>query len=168
MKSIGILSDTHGYLDPAIFDFFSTCDEIWHAGDFGPAVAEQLIKFKPLKGVYGNIDGEEIRKNFTKNLIFQSEGIKVFITHIGGYPGRYESGIRAELQTMQPQLFVTGHSHILKILRDPALNNLLCINPGAAGRAGFHMVRTVVRLKINDNRIFDVEAIELGKRASKT
>lgn len=164
MKSIGILSDTHGYLDPAVFSFFKDCDEVWHAGDWGTGVAENLHSFPKLRGVYGNIDGSAIRNEFSGELFFECEGVKVLIIHIGGYPPRYEKGVREKLEKMRPDLFICGHSHILKISRDPKLNNMLCINPGAAGKSGFHQMKTIVRLKIDSNRIFDVEVIELGKR----
>ena len=163
MKSIGIISDTHSYLDPAVFDYFRACDEIWHAGDFGVGVAEALASFKPLKGVYGNIDGETIRKGFPEQLVFSCEEVKVFMKHIGGAPPRYSPGIKPFLQTAKPELFITGHSHLLKIIRD-LQHDLLYINPGAAGRSGFHLMRTIVRLKIDQKRIYDVEVIELGKR----
>ncbi len=164
MKRIGIISDTHSYLDPAVFDFFSTCDEVWHAGDFGNDVAEPFQSFKPLRGVFGNIDGITIRSVFPEKLFFRCEEVNVFMVHIGGYPGRYEKGIRELLLQQKPDLFITGHSHILKIIRDEELNNMLHINPGAAGKTGLHQLRTVVRLKIERKKIFDVEVIELGKR----
>lgn len=166
MKYIGILSDTHGFLDPQLIKCFSDCDEIWHAGDFGEDVAGPLQSMKPLKGVYGNIDGTSVRNQFPGELIFTSEGTKVFMIHIGGYPGHYEKGIREQLLLHQPDLYICGHSHLLKIMRDAAINNLLHINPGAAGRIGFHLVRTAVRLKIAGKKIYDVEVIELGKRSS--
>lgn len=164
MKAIGIISDTHGYLDPAVNGAFEKCDEIWHAGDFGSGIMEPLAAFRPLKGVYGNIDGESIRKVFPGQLVFSCEQVEVLMIHIGGYPGHYAPGVKSILQSVQPDLFITGHSHILKIVRDPSLNNMLHINPGAAGKAGFHLVRTVVRLKIDGKRIYDVEVVELGKR----
>ena len=167
MKSIGILSDTHGYLDPAVFEYFKECDEVWHAGDFGSGVAEPLEAFKPLKGVYGNIDGEKIRSSFPEILQFKCEEVNVFIIHIGGYPNHYEAGVKQKLQLSKPDIFITGHSHILKIARDSSLNGLLHINPGAAGRVGFHIMRTMVRLKIDGKRIYDVEVIELGKKSGK-
>ncbi|MGB3074989.1 MAG: metallophosphoesterase family protein [Chitinophagales bacterium] len=166
MKYIGILSDTHGILDPAVFEYFNECDEIWHAGDFGHGVAATLTAFKTLKGVYGNIDGESIRQLFPEELLFSCENIKVFITHIGGYPGHYEERALHIIKSNKPDLFITGHSHILKIVRDPKQNNLLHINPGAAGRSGFHQMRTIVRMKIDGSRMFAVEVIELGKRSS--
>jgi putative phosphoesterase len=164
MKAIGLISDTHGYLDPAVLDFFRECDEIWHAGDFGHGVAEALRSIKPLRGVYGNIDGASERKIYPENLTFWCEKVKVFMTHIGGYPGHYERRVKSILESTRPDLFITGHSHILKIIRDPQLNHMLHINPGAAGKFGFQQMRTIVRLKINGARIFDMEVIELGKR----
>ncbi|HYV93995.1 MAG TPA: metallophosphoesterase family protein [Chitinophagales bacterium] len=164
MKRIGIISDTHGFLDPAVFDFFKECDEVWHAGDFGSNVAESLQSFKPLKGVFGNIDSNTVRKNFPEELFFSCEEVKIVMIHIGGYPNHYQQGVKEKLQQLKPDLFITGHSHILKITRDASLNNMLHINPGAAGKAGLHQVRTIVRLKIEGKKIFDVEVIELGKR----
>ncbi len=164
MKRIGILSDTHGFLDPPVFDYFNECDEIWHAGDFGNEVGEALEGFKLLRGVHGNIDGDKVRKSYLGEVLFNCEEVKIFMTHIGGYPPRYEPGILNKLQNMLPDIFICGHSHILKITRDPGLNNLLCINPGAAGKAGLHKVRTIIRLKIEGKKIFDLEVIELGKR----
>ena len=164
MTRIGIISDTHGYLDDAVMDYFKDCDEVWHAGDFGNNVAEALKAFKPLKGVYGNIDGDAVRKSFPEELFFSCEEVKVFMIHIGGYPSRYAPHIKEKLQQLKPDLFITGHSHILKVTRDSSLNNMLHINPGAAGKAGMHRVRTIVRLKIDGKKIFDVEVVELGKR----
>lgn len=166
MKQIGIISDTHSYLDDAVFKFFEDCDEIWHAGDFGNAsVVERLAAFKPLKGVYGNIDGTEIRQLFPLSLRWKCEDISVMMTHIGGYPGKYAPGIKKQLATTPTQLFICGHSHIVKVMFDEQLN-CLHINPGAAGKEGWHHIRTLVRIKIEGNRIFDCEVIELGKRAS--
>lgn len=161
---IGLISDTHSFLDDAVFEYFKDCDEIWHAGDFGNInLADRLSSFKPLRGVYGNIDGADIRKVYPRVLLFDCEGLKVFITHIGGYPGRYSTDIRPKLQTEKPDLFICGHSHILKIMPDKELN-LLHINPGAAGKEGFHKVRTIVRFKIHEKKIHDMEVIELGNR----
>jgi len=165
MKSIGILADTHGYLDPAIFNYFDKCDEVWHAGDFGKGVAEILSASKPLKGVYGNIDGSDIRSVYPENLDFFCEEVHVFMRHIGGYPGRYDAAALRLIQSLKPSIFIAGHSHILKIARDPSNNNLLFINPGAAGKSGFHQKKTIVRLKITGKKIHDVEVIELGKRS---
>lgn len=163
MKRIGLLSDTHGYLDKRIFEYFSNCDEIWHAGDFGPDVAESLEKFKPLRGVYGNIDGRTIRGQFPLHNRFTTEELDVWMTHIGGYPGYYDVKIREEIRANPPGLFISGHSHILKIMPDKKLN-LLHINPGAAGKSGFHIMRTVVRFEIENGGVRNVEVIELGKR----
>ncbi|MBA2422220.1 MAG: metallophosphoesterase family protein [Chitinophagales bacterium] len=166
MRSIGILADTHGFLDPSLFNYFRDCDELWHAGDFGKGIAEALAAFKPLKGVFGNIDGSDVRSVFKKDMVFSCEGVNIFMTHIGGYPGHYDARVKSLLQSLKPQIFITGHSHIIKIMRDPKLNDLLHINPGAAGKVGFHIMRTVVRLKIDGKRIFDVEVIELGKKSA--
>ena len=164
MKRIGLISDTHGYLDENVFRHFELCDEIWHAGDFGSlALAEKLAAFKPLKGVYGNIDEAATRNVFPEQLVFHCEQIKVMIRHIGGSPPRYNPETRKELLIHQPALFVTGHSHILKILYDDKIN-CLHINPGAAGRQGWHKVRTLVRLTIEGSNMKDAEVVELGKR----
>ena len=160
---IGLLSDTHGYLDERIYDYFSVCDEIWHAGDIGSIeVADQLQQFKPLRAVHGNIDGKEIRLAFPQDVHFQCEGMRVWMTHIGGRPPRYTSRVLKELKVQSPDIFVCGHSHILKIARDDAWN-MLYINPGAAGRQGFHKVRTLVRFSVTEKKIESMEVIELGK-----
>lgn len=165
MQRIGILSDTHAYLDPRIYELFSECHQVWHAGDIGSiGLAEQLEKFKPLKAVYGNIDGQEIRVIYPETQLFMVDEVKVMINHISGYPGRYDFRIPQKLNEHRPQILVGGHSHILKIMHDPK-NHLLYINPGAAGRNGFHQVRTLVRLCIEGSSIFDCEVIELGKRS---
>ena len=164
MTRIGLISDTHGYLDPAVLNHFENCDEIWHAGDFGNAViARQLSALAPLKGVFGNVDGYDIRGEFPLKLSWTSEGVKVFLTHIGGYPNRYAPGIREELKKEKASLFICGHSHILKIIFDKDLN-CLHINPGAAGIQGLHKVRTIVRFSIDNDQIKNCEIIELGKR----
>ena len=165
MKKIGLLSDTHSYLDPQIFEYFKDVDEIWHAGDFGNAkISDELSAFKPLRGVYGNIDGDEVRKIHPLNNRFISEGVDVWMTHIGGYPSRYSINIREAIKINPPKLFIAGHSHILKVMRDQKLNNMLHINPGAAGKEGFHKVRTCVRFTIDNGTIKNLEVIELGKR----
>lgn len=164
MTQIGILSDTHSYLDEAIFRHFENCDEIWHAGDFGNMeVVEQLRNFKPLKGVWGNIDGAVIRQYFPEKLRWKCEDVEVLMIHIGGYPGKYAPAIKTEINSHPPQLFISGHSHILKVIFDEKLH-CLHINSGAAGREGWHKTRTIVRLKIDGNRMYDCEVIELGKR----
>ena len=164
MTRIGLISDTHGYLDEGVFKYFENCDEIWHAGDFGSRdLAERLKNFKPLKGVTGNIDGYDLKADFPGQLIFRCEEVKVFIRHIGGYPGRYAPGIRPILVKESPKLFISGHSHILKIIYDDTLD-CLHINPGAAGTQGWHKTKTLVRFVIDGKEIKNCEVIELGKR----
>jgi putative phosphoesterase len=163
MKKIGLISDTHGYLDDAVFKHFEACDEIWHAGDFGPDVADKLAAFKPLKGVYGNIDDKVIRAQFPEHLRFSCEEVDVWMTHIGGYPGKYAPNIRAEIYNKPPKIFITGHSHILKVMFDPKIQ-CLHINPGAAGKSGWHKVKTLIRFCISDEKIHNLEAIEMGNR----
>lgn len=142
------------------------CDEIWHAGDWGPGVVEQLPPGKTVRGVHGNIDGSHIRKIFPEELIFEVEQIRVFMRHIGGYPGRYEKGVASRLDAVRPLIFVCGHSHILKIMRDPQRQGMWCINPGAAGRTGLHQVRTAVRLTLEQGNISALEVVELGPRSA--
>jgi hypothetical protein len=164
MLQIGLLSDTHHFLDDAIFGHFAGCDEIWHAGDFGDAaLARKLAAFRPLRGVYGNVDGPEIRADFPEKLRWQSEGVRVYMTHIGGYPPRYNPKVLPELRNDPPGLFICGHSHILKIMFDEKLN-CLHMNPGAAGKQGWHQVRTLVRFRIDGTAMKDCEVIHLGKR----
>ena len=164
MKTIGLISDTHGYLDDSVFRHFENCDEIWHAGDFGTIeIADQLNAFKPLRGVYGNIDGQDIRSQYPEHLRFDCEGIKVWITHIGGYPGRYSPGIREEIYRNPPGLFITGHSHILKVIYDKKIS-CLHLNPGAAGKQGWHKVRTLLRFCISGEKIHNLDVIELANR----
>jgi uncharacterized protein len=166
MKKIGLLSDTHGYMDERILHHLKGSDEIWHAGDWGTfSVAEQLQTIAPVRGVYGNIDGQDIRITYPKIIRFFCEEVDVVITHIGGYPGKYAADIRSELKTNPPGLFICGHSHILKVMRDPKLN-LLHINPGAAGRSGFHKVRTMVLFSILGREIKDLRVVELGPRTT--
>ncbi|MEM6378713.1 MAG: metallophosphoesterase family protein [Bacteroidota bacterium] len=163
-KKIGLLSDTHGYLDPKVFHYFEDCDEIWHAGDIGTLeLLEELEAFKTTRAVYGNIDGAEIRAAVPENLIWDCEGLIVFMTHIGGYPGRYNARVREILDRDKPGLYICGHSHILKVMPDKS-RALLHINPGAAGKHGFHKVKTLTRFKIADGKIEALEVIELGKR----
>lgn len=166
MIKIGLISDTHSYLDPQVFDYFSDRDEIWHAGDFGKIeIADQLKEVAPLVGVYGNIDGADIRSEYPLHQRFKREGLDIWMTHIGGIPGRYCIPIREEIETNPPELFVCGHSHILKIARDQELNKMLYMNPGAAGRHGFQEERTVVRFSIEKGKVKDLEVINLGSRA---
>jgi len=165
---IGLISDTHNYLDPEIPGYFEECDEIWHAGDFGTIeIAEQLEEIAPVVGVYGNIDGQDIRKKYPLHQRFEREGVDVWMTHIGGIPGRYCIPIRDEIKKNPPDLFICGHSHILKIARDQALNRMLFMNPGAAGKHGFQVYRTVIRFSVNNGVISDVEVINLGREVPK-
>ena len=163
MTRIGLISDTHNYLDKAVFDHFKNCDEIWHAGDFGTgAIADELKAFKPLKGVYGNIDGYDIRSIYPEKLRWQCEGVKVFMTHIGGYPPKYNPQVKKELIANPPKLFICGHSHILKVMYDKDLD-CLHMNPGAAGVHGWHKVRTLIRFAIDKQDIKECEVIEMEK-----
>ena len=163
---IGLISDTHSYLDPKVFDYFKDCDEIWHAGDIGDVrLLEQLKDFKKTRAVYGNIDGQAIRTECPEDNWFDCEGIKVWMTHIGGYPPKYNRRVKAILQNEEPDLFICGHSHILKVMKDPN-NGLLHINPGAAGKQGFHRMKTIIRFEVVEKKVVNMEVIELGKRAA--
>lgn len=165
MLRIGLLSDTHGYLDKKIFDVFKDVDEVWHAGDLGTIeLCDELKKLKPFYAVFGNIDGKEIRSEYPLNLILEREGSKILMTHIGGYPGNYEPKARRKIEEEKPDIFICGHSHILKVMRDEKHNNMLVMNPGAAGVQGFHKVKTVLRFTLNKGKIENLEAVELGKR----
>lgn len=160
MKKIGLISDTHGFIDPEIMDFLKDVDEIWHAGDIGSeSVLDKLEAFKPVRAVYGNIDDYKIRQRTKENLKFEIEGKKIWITHIGGYPGNYATHIKPELIQNPPDLFITGHSHILKVINDKKLN-LLHINPGAAGNKGWHKFVTAVRFEITDGEIKNFDIFE--------
>jgi len=164
LTRIGLISDTHGYLDEAVFTHFAHCDEVWHAGDFGEeGVIEKLRGFKPLKGVYGNIDSAATRLEFPEQNIFICEEVKVMMRHIGGYPPKYNPETKKEIINHQPQLFISGHSHILKVMYDEKLS-CLHMNPGAAGRNGWHKVRTLIRFVIDGKDMRDCDVIELGKR----
>lgn len=161
MTRIGLLSDTHGYWDDRYLKYFESCDEIWHAGDIGSLeLAERLAAFRPLRAVYGNIDGQEIRIRYPETMRFTIDGADVLIKHIGGYPGKYDPSIRGQILVHPPKLFISGHSHILKVKYDKTLD-LLHINPGACGKYGFHKVRTLVRLTIDQGIFSDLEVIEL-------
>ncbi|HJC94671.1 MAG TPA: metallophosphatase family protein [Candidatus Phocaeicola excrementigallinarum] len=162
MTRIGLLSDTHGYWDDRYLKYFESCDEIWHAGDIGSLeLAERLAAFRPLRAVYGNIDGQDIRIRYPETMRFTIDGADVLIKHIGGYPGKYDPSIRGQILVHPPKLFISGHSHILKVKYDKTLD-LLHINPGACGKYGFHKVRTLVRLTIDQGIFSDLEVIELN------
>ena len=164
MTRIGLISDTHGYLDENVFEHFKDCDQVWHAGDFGPDVSKRLKeKFKIIKGVFGNIDEHDIRHEFPEQLVFNCEQVKVMMRHIGGSPPKYNPETRKELAVHQPKLFISGHSHILKVIYDDKIN-CLHINPGAAGKTGWHKIRTIIRFAIDNSEIKNCEVIELGKR----
>ena len=164
MKKIGLMSDTHGYVDPKIYEHFKDVDEIWHAGDIGTIdVMDELNKFKPVRGVYGNIDGAEIRAEYKEFCRFQCEDVNVLITHIAGKPGKYYRQAKEELDKNSPDLFICGHSHILLVKMDPNYN-MLWMNPGACGFKGFHSVKTLLRFSISKDKIHDLEVIEIGKR----
>ena len=166
MTRIGLLSDTHGYFDERIAHHLRGCDEIWHAGDFGAAhVVDELQALAPqFRGVYGNIDGTDVRRTQPLAQDFAVEGLRVLMTHIGGYPGHYAPAARPLLLATRPGLFVTGHSHILRVMPDKQLG-LLHLNPGAAGRHGFHQMRTLLRFGIEAGKVVDLQAVELGLRA---
>ena len=160
-KNILLLSDTHGYIDEKMVSYTINVDEIWHAGDIGDINVFNKLKLqKPIKAVYGNIDNSSIRMLTKKNLIFENEGVKVVMTHIAGYPGRYNNNAKELIQKHNPQLFICGHSHILKIMRDKNCNHLH-FNPGAAGIHGFHKKRTMLKFKLQNGIIKDLFAIEL-------
>ena len=162
MKKIGIISDTHAYWDDKYAKYFESCDEIWHAGDIGSMeVADKLAAIKPLRAVYGNCDGGDLRRIFKDKIRFKCEDVEVLMTHIGGHPGNYEPSIRGLLYASPPQLFICGHSHILKVQFDKTLN-MLHINPGAAGLQGWHQDRTLIRLTIEGNKFTDCEVITLS------
>ena len=164
MKKIGLLSDTHSALPKTVFKYFEDVDEIWHAGDIGNIeVIEKLEDFKPTKAVFGNIDDEQIRFVYPENLRFDCEGVDVFMTHIGGYPGRYNKRVTKIFEENPPALFICGHSHILKVMNDKKYN-FLHINPGACGNVGIHQVKTLIRFSIDAGSVKDLEVVELGQR----
>jgi putative phosphoesterase len=163
MTSIGLLSDTHSYLPESVFHHFKEVDEIWHAGDIGNIeVADALEKFKPLRAICGNIDGHELRVRYPEHLIFEVENVKILMMHIGGYPPKYNAESKLFIQQHKPDIFICGHSHILKVMPD-TLNNLLHINPGACGKLGWHKVSTLIRFEITVGKIHKLEVIELSK-----
>ena len=162
---IGLISDTHGVFSEEFRRFFEPVDEIWHAGDFGGGMelAEEMARFKTLKGVAGNCDNHDLRFIHPLYRIFECEGLKVLMTHVGGYPGRYDAKARRLIDEFRPDVFVCGHSHILKVMRDPSRRGMLVVNPGAAGIQGFHLVRTALRFHIDEGRIHDMEVFELNR-----
>jgi putative phosphoesterase len=167
MLRIGLISDTHDFLDPQVFEVFKDVDEIWHAGDIGSLeLCTRLKKFKPFYAVYGNIDNKEIRIEYPLNLVLQREGLTILLTHIGGYPGNYDPRARKQIEEIKPDIFICGHSHILKVMREVKYNNMLAMNPGAAGTQGFHKVKTVLRFTLNNKKVENLEAVELGKRGA--
>ena len=163
MVTIGVLADTHGFLHPRVYEFFRECDEVWHAGDIGTInITDELQRFKPFRAVYGNIDGKEIRSSFPVEQVFIIEKVRVVMMHIGGHPGRYEKRARELIILEKPGLFITGHSHILMVMYDKA-NELLYINPGAAGKYGFHKSITMVRFVIDGDAMRDLEVLDLPR-----
>lgn len=164
---IGLISDTHGYLDPLVARYFEPCHEIWHAGDVGDMqVLDSLKALKPTFAVYGNIDGLAIRQQYPEDLWLERQGLRVLITHIAGRPGRYEKRIKPFLMANPPHLLVCGHSHILKVVKDKDFNDMWYINPGAAGRQGMHRIKTIMRMTLGRGKITNLEVIELGKRGA--
>lgn len=164
MKRIGLLSDTHSYLDEQIFHYFEECDEIWHAGDIGSMeLMDQLEAFKPVRAVHGNIDDHKMRLRYPEEQRFLCEDLDVWMIHIGGYPGRYVKKVRERMPTNSPDLFICGHSHILKVMPDKK-HDLIHMNPGACGNHGFHKIKTMLRFSVEGTQIFDLEAVELGLR----
>lgn len=164
---IGLLSDTHSYLDPKVLNYFKDCDEIWHAGDIGErVVVDELEKIKPLRAVFGNIDDQDMQVRYPEDLWFDCEGLTVWMTHIGGAPPNYNPRIKKIFKERIPDIFVCGHSHILRVKKDPNYKNLLYLNPGAAGNHGFHHIKTIVRFEVIGKEIKNMEVIELGKRGA--
>jgi uncharacterized protein len=165
MTRIGLISDTHSYLDPLVFDYFENCNEIWHLGDIGSeSIITELQNFKPLRVVYGNIDTPYLQKTLPEVDVFELEGLKVMLIHIGAIPPRYNPKIKALLKKHSPNLFLCGHSHILRVIKDPNTVGLVYINPGAAGKHGFHHVRTLMKMELHDGKVVNLEVNELGKR----
>jgi putative phosphoesterase len=166
MKKILLISDTHGHLDEKLIKYIQQSDEVWHAGDIGNLeVCRSIEKLKPLKAVWGNIDGAEARKNYQEDLVFNCENVKVYITHIGGYPNKYNSRALELIKKEKPDVFICGHSHILKVMHDKSLN-LLHMNPGAAGLSGFHLVKTALLFDIENKDVKNLRIIELGPKTT--
>lgn len=164
---IGLLSDTHSHLEPSILTYFKDCDELWHAGDIGDdSVLKQLEAFKPTRAVFGNIDTPAVQRSLPEDLWFRCEGLTIWMTHIGGAPPNYNPRIKKIVKEKIPDIFICGHSHILRVMRDPTLNNMLYLNPGAAGNHGFHHIKTIMRFDIIKREVKNMEVIELGKRGA--
>ena len=165
---VGIISDTHGELDPRAVEYFADCDEVWHAGDFGSIqVADKIEENKLLRGVYGNIDDRVIRNRYPEDLWFECMGVEIWMTHIAGHPGRYDRRVKRVLKERQPQLLICGHSHILRLDHDAKHGGMLCLNPGAAGHQGFHLIRTIILAKFCPSGIENLKIIELGSRGNR-
>lgn len=166
MKRIGLMSDTHSHLEESIFKYFEEVDEIWHAGDIGDiAIMDTLEAFKPCRAVYGNIDHGVVKHTYPRDMRFNCEGLDVFMTHIGGYPGRYNKRVFEEFIKNPPKLFICGHSHILKVMPDKQFG-FLHINPGACGNHGFHAIKTITRFSVDEGKVKDLEVVELGQRGA--
>ncbi len=164
---VGLLSDTHGFLDQSIFEHFKHCDEVWHAGDIGDEdLLHELEALKPVRAVFGNIDNRTLQNNLPEDLWFTVEGLTIWMTHIGGAPPNYNPRVKKILAERIPDIFICGHSHILRIKRDPKFNNMLYLNPGASGNHGFHHIKTLVRFELKEKEIRNMEVIELGKRGA--
>lgn len=165
MTNIGLISDTHGFLDESVFEHFKNCDEIWHAGDVGSTeIIKKLQNFKPTRFVFGNIDSKEIQWQIPENQFFNLEGFDIWMTHIGGSPPNYNPAVKKQFKEKTPDIFVCGHSHILRAMRDETRNNMIFLNPGAAGNEGFHKMKTLLRFSLDNRKMLNLEAIELGKR----
>jgi putative phosphoesterase len=165
MLQIGLISDTHSFLDDSIFNYFEEVDEIWHAGDIGNIeIIHKLKEFKPLRAVFGNIDDAEMRWTLKEDEVFELEGLKIYLTHIGGLPPNFNPRTRKIIKEQNPDIFICGHSHIVNVKKDTKHNNMVCLNPGAAGKHGFHKIRTIMRFCLNQKKITNLELIELGTR----
>lgn len=167
MTNIGLISDTHGFLDKRVFEHFNDCDEIWHAGDVGAVrIIEDLQAFKPTRFVFGNIDSKEIQWQLPEHQFFELEGFDIWMTHIGGAPPNYNPAIKKQFKEKIPDIFICGHSHILRVIRDEKKNNMLYMNPGAAGNEGFHRVKTLLKFSLDNRKMSNLGVVELGKRGA--
>jgi putative phosphoesterase len=167
MTHIGLISDTHGYLDERVFEHFSDCDEVWHAGDVGSVtIIEQLRAFRPVRFVFGNIDSKEIQWQLPEHQFFTLEGFDIWMTHIGGAPPNYNPAVKKQFKEKIPDIFICGHSHILRVMRDEKKNNMLYMNPGAAGKEGFHRVKTLLKFTLDNRKMSNLGVIELGRRGA--